>query len=109
MSAVAKKFPAVSPAPAPALLLEAVLAELSEASDLADQARAKYDLAWWLTDDPFVLAAYQLAEPVLLVPFQRLRRAVDLCLGERVDLLRYLDPAKLRASIFPREVINHVS
>lgn len=102
MSAVRKIKPATPAAPAQddhVLLHDAVVAHLSR-EDALGVAAARYSQAWWLSADPYVIASYQLREPVLLVSFERLRRAVDLCLGYRVHVHEYLHPENLFSSVF---------
>lgn len=60
----------------------------------------RYAQSWWLSNDPTVIAYWQLRQPVLLVPFERLLESVELCLGGPVDVARLLDPQQLFNEIF---------
>lgn len=66
---------------------------------IIERARGKYVYAWWLTDDPYLLADCQLKEPVLLVEFGRLREAVELVLGRDVQPFEFTHPEKLLEEI----------
>lgn len=60
-----------------------------------EMAKGRHCFPWWDSDDPYVIAPRQLLEPVLLVPFDRLKKAVELVLGRDVAAAEFIDREKL--------------
>lgn len=102
MSVVLKlKTRPVEPYPvAPLTISDAVMQEQDSPEEQRRIVAERYENPWWLTNDPYQLAYYQLRQPVLMVAFSRLHEAVKLCLGEHVDVNRFLDPQQLFDEIF---------
>ncbi len=91
----------VSRTPAVLMLLDVAASRIKapECDQLA-LVKARYPHAWWISRDPYEIAYWQLRQPVLLMTFDRLQEAVELCLGGPVDVDRFLDPQQLFNQIF---------
>lgn len=81
--------------PADGGLLRCAACRRVKHDELLARARARARFDWWNSRDPYIVAAGQLREPVLLVPFERLQRAVSLALGREVAADELLEPARL--------------
>lgn len=63
--------------------------------DIIARSKAKYLYAWWESNDPYKIFPAQLREPVLLIPFERMKEAAELVLGRSVLPMEFLNRQRL--------------
>lgn len=81
------------------LMHAAMAANFREREAVLSRAKARQRTGWYESDDPYAVTIGQLAEPVLLVPFWKLRLCVSLVLGRDVVAHEFMDTGKLRAEV----------
>ena len=79
------------------------LAMSQDRVEVVRRTQAKYPGAWWASSDPYQIAAMQLREPVLLIPFARFHEAVELVLGRAVRPEEFIFPEVLLSEVMGRK------